>query len=240
MARAFQAFVRSCWHCGRESITDFCGRCEQELRASAAPKRDTHPKLMSLVEPSVRSPLGTSTWDSTWDGEIQRGETLAAWDDDPRLIRFVDDIAGGIAPGKPPTYRYAAFLSGEERYLRPSEYGVLKRRLLLDAGVINHPLVPMAVLPVSAGLHTHRLWAAIELLVQARLLGGTSIHEPLPLTRRFLRWWVPMGEGSVRAAMEELKTLEFVVPTSDFDSAIMKSGHRPLKLWRIKLQGGVT
>jgi hypothetical protein len=186
---------------------------------------------MSPVEPSVRTPLGTSTRDnSTWDGEVLRGDTLAAWDDDPGVIRFVEEKARAVERGKPLAYRYAAAISGEARRLGGSEYGLWKRRLLLDGGFIQHPAVALAVLPTGAGSHTRRLWPAIELLICARLLGGTPVDDPLPLARRFLRRWVPMGERSVRTAMEELEALEFVILVGTH----VPEGGRSTNLWRVR------
>lgn len=71
----------------------------------------------------------------------------------------------------------------------------------------------------------------IELLIQVRVLGGTAAHDPLPLTRRFLRRWVPMGERHVRAAMEDLEGHEFVMRAGTYPV----KGIRPMNLWVVRL-----
>ena len=175
------------------------------------------------------SPLRTSTRDSTWDGEILRGDALAGWDDDPRIRDFVNQVASGVELGKPPAYRYAAAISGKARLLSRPEYGHWKRRLLLDSGAVQRPTGGLAALPADAGDHARRLWPSIELLIQVRLLGGDSVDDPLPLTRRFLRTWVPMGETPVRAAMEELEALGLVIR----DGTYCANGGRRMNLWRV-------
>jgi hypothetical protein len=109
----------------------------------------------------------------------------------------------------------------------PSEYGQWKRRLLLACGLVEHPAVALAVLPSEVSAHARRLWPSIELLINVRVLGGTPATDPLPLTRRFLRRWVPMSERSVRAAMEELEAKGFVVRAG---MHVPEHG-RPMNLW---------
>jgi len=217
-------------------------RCEN-LTASqveASTRETTHPEWKvdvpsgTPLDDSTRDvPLGTSTRDlSTWDGEILAGAVLASWDDNSAVIRFVDEVARGVEPGKPLAYRYAAAISGEARWLPRSEFVVWKRRLLLDGGFVERPVVSLAALPEDASRPARQLWSSIELLVQARLLGGTPAHDPLPLSRRFLRRWVPMGEGSVRTAMEKLQAIRFVTPAGVYEGS---NGRRPTKLWRVHL-----
>jgi hypothetical protein len=183
------------------------------------------------VEVSVRTPLGTSTRDySTWDGEVLRGKTLADWDADPRVIRFVEELAAGIEPDQPVAYRYAAAISGEPRRLRRPEYGLWKRRLLIHSGLVQPPDVALAVLPGGAGDQARQLWPSIALVIQARVLGGTPADDPLPLTRRFLRRWVPMGEGSVRTAMEELEALDYLIRAGIY----RPKGGLPTILWQVR------
>ena len=117
--------------------------------------------------------------------------------------------------------------------LYASEQGVWKRRLLLDSGFVPHPAVALAELPLEAGVRARELWPSIELLIQARLLGGTPAEAPLPLTRRFLRRWVPMGETPVRTAMEELIALEFVTRAGRH----IPNRGRPMNLWCVRLEG---
>ena len=226
--------MRRCSLCGRQSLADCCVRCENKLpqRVDRPRTTDARPEW-SRVEDSIRGPLGTSTRDSTWAGEVLKGDALAAWDDDPRVIRFVEDVAGTIESGRPLTCRYAAATSGQVHDLSASEYGVWKRRLLLESGLVPHPAVALAVLPVDAGVHARELWPSIELLIQARLLGGTPADAPLPLTRRFLRRWVPMGERPVRTAMEELIALEFVTLA---DTHVPNRGW-PMNLWCVRVEG---
>src|SRR5687767_14648240 len=106
--------TRSCLHCGMESITDCCVNCERILYGDSLRGADAvGPELKSQVEFSSREPLGTSTRDSTrdgestWDGDVLAGDSLASWDDHPALLRFVDEIAGESNLGMPPGYRYA-------------------------------------------------------------------------------------------------------------------------------------
>jgi hypothetical protein len=85
----------------------------------------------------------------------------------------------------------------------------------------------LAALPQSAGLHTRLLWPSVELLAKARLLGGSAVEDPLPLTRR----WVPMGETPVRAAMEELEALGHVTRAGSY---VPLNGLRTI-LWQLRL-----
>lgn len=219
--------LRDCMHCGRESLTDCCSDCERRVDAV---RRD---ELTSQVEIAVTGPLGTSSTrdSSTWDGGVLRGDDLAAWDDDLTVVDFVNQVADNVEVGKPPAYRYAAAVSGEARSLTAPEYGQWKRRLLLECGVVPRPTVSLAALPGDLCAHAHRLWPLIELLIQVRVLGGTAAHDALPLTRRFLRRWVPMGERPVRAAMEDLEAHEFVMRVGTYPV----KGIRPMNLWVVRL-----
>ena len=223
-------------HCARESLADCCLACERLLDAAgrhdltSQVERD---ELTSQVEIAVTVPLGTSSTrdSSTWDGGVLRGYDLAAWDDDPTVVDFVNQVADNVEVGKPLAYRYAAAVSGEARFLTAPAYGQWKRRLLLECGVVPRPAVSLAPLPGELGVHARRIWPLIELLIQVRVLGGTAAHDPLPLTRRFLRRWVPMGERPVRAAMEDLEAHEFVMRAGTYP---MK-GIRPMNLWVVRL-----
>jgi len=189
--------------------------------------------ITGLLGTSTWVPLGTSTRDaSTWEGDVLRGDALADLDNDPRVTSFIEEIAREIAPGKAPAYRYAAAISREERPLPRPEFVQWKRRLLRECGVVSRPAVSLAVLPGEVSPHARCLWPLIELLIHVRLLGGTSPHDPLPLTRRFLRRWVPMSEGAVRAAMEELEALEFVMRAGTYPV----KGMRPLNLWLVRVR----
>jgi hypothetical protein len=226
-----EATPRHCMTCGRESLTDCCLKCEPLIPAAA---RGTP---ASQVESAVRGPLGTSTRDSTWDGksswdgDVLREDDLAAWDDHPTFVSFINEIAGNVAAGFPPAYRYAAVVSGEERKLSKPEFVQWKRRGLLDSGAVPRPPVLLPALPDELSVHAHRVWPQIELLLQVRVLGGTPARDPLPLTRRFLRRWVPMREGQVRTAMEELEAREFVMKAGTYPT----KGTRPMNLWVVRL-----
>jgi hypothetical protein len=230
---------RPCLHCGRESLTDCCSRCEQIEQASRVEPstRDVPewnvPSGTSRVESTsqVDAPSKPSTRDSsTWDGAVLSGADLAAWDENAAVNRFVDRLAAGGAPDKPLGYRYAAAISGEERFLGKPELGNWTRRLLIEGGFVGRPPVALAGLPDGAGAATRELWPAIELLVHARVLGGTPASEPLPLSRRFLQRWARMTEARVRAAMEELESLGYVQRERE---EALANGRR-LILWSVR------
>ena len=161
------------------------------------------------------------------------GAELAAWDDDEALVRFVEERAGDLLPGEPEADRYAASVTGTPRKLSRPERGVWKRRLLIDAGLVEPPPVVLARLPEEACTATRELWPQIQLLVQARVLGGMPATDPFPLSRRFLRGWARMSERAVREAMEELEWLGYVERAGTYPARRGVPG----LTWRVRLAG---
>lgn len=179
--------------------------------------------------------LGSSTWDlSTWDGEVLEGEKLAAWDRDPGFVAFVRERVGaGFERGVALAYQYAAVISGDESRLERSEFAQWKRRALIEGGFIPAPPASLAPLPESAKDATQEVWPKIELLLQCRVLGGTSPRDGHPLARRFLRKWTPTGEIRVRTAMEELERgIGYIRRDGQHEKGV-----RPTILWCVLLEG---
>jgi hypothetical protein len=165
-----------------------------------------------------------------WGGEVIEREELAAWDDDPRLREHVAERFG-YRPDESLTRQYARGVTGKDRWLRPPEYVTWKRRLLIEAGVISVTDVRLAPLPADVSHWARDLWAKIELLVQARALGGTRPREPLPLTREFLAGWAEMPPWGVRAALEGLQSAGLVRVVDQ----VRSRGGRMVRFWSVAL-----
>lgn len=125
---------------------------------------------------------------------------------------------------------YAATVASHYQPLGRAEFPCWKRRALLEAGSISLPAVTLAPLPEEATEETSELWTAIALLLRVR---GEPATEPLPLTRRFLRRWVPQSEWVVRQGMEYLEKKRLVWRVANY---LRPGGVRPTTLWRVELE----
>ena len=156
---------------------------------------ETSPSSLSLVEsygselpqPVTDSLLGVLPELSTseWDGGVVEKDELAAWDDDPRLRTYVAARLGYV-PGESLTGQYVRGVTGDDSRLRTPEYVTWKRRLLIESGLISVSTIKLAPLPTEATNGARDLWSKIELLLQARALGGSHPSQPLPLADRLL------------------------------------------------------
>jgi hypothetical protein len=108
-----------------------------------------------------------------------------------------------------------------------------KCRAVLEAGLIDRPLISIADLDDDAPYEAVLTWEGIRELVAARSLTQPA-GEPAPLASSFLARWCPLEESAVRRGKRWLERHEFIARAGEAEFGCPKR----CILWKVACGNG--